>query len=239
MRLFRAQFTIRTLMITVAVVAGLFALPNGLGLMVVGSSLPCLAVFGAQWLVFRGRQRYSAFGFWVSATLINVLYAAACVAPDAYALPALYLGWMVIAAPVIGGFGAAWVRLATRQDATPRRSSPAGWLAVIALSGMPLVTLWTLWPLHLAFLASRPSLERLADQVAAGQVSGFPRWAGLFRIAGSAVEPATGNVGLMIEPNPNGPTGFVRALSQNRAGPFRGDDLYVDLGRGWDYREED
>ena len=44
----------------------------------------------------------------------------------------------------------------------------------------------------------------------------------------SAVHPATGNVGLMIQPNPDGPTGFVRASpanSQNRAGPFQGDDL--------------
>jgi hypothetical protein len=64
----------------------------------------------------------------------------------------------------------------------------------------------------------------------------------MFRLAGSAVEPATGNVGLMIEPNPDGPTGLVRASPgnfQNRAGPFRGDILYVDLGWGWDYREED
>jgi hypothetical protein len=149
---------------------------------------------------------------------------------------------MFIAGPMIGGLGAAWVALASRQHASPRRSSPVAWLAVIALSGMPLVTLWTMWPLHLAFRASRPSLERLADQVAAGQISGFPRWAGVFRIAGSIVEPATGNVGLMIEPNPDGPTGFVRASPanpQNRAGTFRGDDLYVDLGWGWDYREED
>jgi hypothetical protein len=46
----------------------------------------------------------------------------------------------------------------------------------------------------------------------------------------------------MIEPNPDGPTGFVRANLANpeiRAGPFRGDDLCVDLGWGWDYREED
>ena len=242
MRLCRPQFTIRSLMIAVVVVAGLLALPNALGLMVIALSFPLLALVGAQWLVFRGQRRFAAFGFWVAASLTNVLYAALSVAPDVYLLPALFLGWMVIAGPAIGGLGAAWVRLATREDATPWRSSPAAWMAVISLSVMPLVTLWTVWPLHLAFLASRPSLERLADQVAAGQTTGIPRWAGLFRIAGSAVDPATGNVGLMIEPNPNGPTGFVRvspANSQNRAGPFRGDDLYVDLGWGWDYREED
>jgi hypothetical protein len=244
MRLFRLRFTIQSLKIAVVVmvVAGLIAIPNGSGLTVIGLSLPFLAVVGAQWLVFRGQRRFAAFGFWVAATLTNLLYAASCVAPDAYLLPALFLGWMVIAGPAIGALGAAWVTLATRQDATSRRSSPAAWLAVIALSMMPLMTLWTLWPLHLAFLASRPSLERLADQVAAGQVSGFPRWAGLYRFAGSAVDPTTRNVGLMIDPNPSGPTGFVRmspGASRNREGPFRWDDLGVDLGWGWEYREED
>jgi hypothetical protein len=209
---------------------------------VIGLSLPFLAVVGAQWLVFRGQWRLAAVSFWVAATLTNLLYAASCVAPDAYVLPALFLGWIFIAGPAIGGFGAAWVSLAIKQKAMPRRSSQAAWLTVIALSVMPLMTLWTLWPLHLAFLVSRPSLERLADQVATGQVSGFPRWAGLYRIAGSAVDPSTRNVGLMIDPNPNGPTGFVRmgpGASWNREGPFRWDDLGVNLGWGWEYREED
>jgi hypothetical protein len=239
MRLFRLQFTIRSLMIAVVVVAGLL---RGLGLTVIGLSLPFLAVVGAQWLVFRGQRRFAAFGFWLAATLTNVLYAASCVAPDAYLLPALFLGWMIIAGPTIGSLGAAWVTLATRQCATPRRSSPAAWSAVIVLSIMPLGTLWTLWPLHLAFVASRPSLEHLADQAAAGQASGFPRWAGLFRVAASAVDSATGNVGLMIDPNPSGPTGFVRVrpgTSRNRTGPFGWDDLDVDLRWGWEYREED
>jgi hypothetical protein len=238
----RFRFTIRSFMIGVVVGAGLLALPNGLGLMVIALSFPCLAPIGAQWLVFRGKRHLAAFGFWSLAILTNVLYAAAGVAPDAYLLPALFIVWMVIAAPVIGSIGAAWAMLATRQGAVPRRSPPLAWLAVIALSVMPLVTLWTLWPLHLAFRTARPNLEHLADQVAAGQAPGFPRWAGLFRIAGSAVDTATGNVGLLIDPNPNGPTGFVRVspgTSRNRAGPFGWDDLDVDLGWGWEYREED
>jgi hypothetical protein len=244
MRPFRLRFTIQSLKIAVVVVvvAGLVAIPNGSGLTVIGLSLPFLAVVGAQWLVFRRAAGFAAFGFWVAATLINVLYAASCVVPDAYLLPALFLGWIIIAGPAIGGLGAAWVTLANNQHATPRRSSPAAWLMVIALSVMPLMTLWTLWPLHLAFLASRPALERVADQVAAGQVIGFPRWAGLFRFAVSAVDPTTGNVGLMINPNPGGPTGFVRVsagASRDRKRPFGWDDLDVDLGWGWEYREED
>jgi hypothetical protein len=259
MRRFHPRFTIGSMMLAVVVVAGLLALYRWMGPMVIALPFPCLAGVGAQWVCFRGQpsltglgaqplviraqQRFAAFAFWVPAILINVLYDALCVVPEAYALPAMFLGWVVFAGPTIGALGSAWVTLPTCQDATPRRSSAVpAWFAVLALSGMPLVTLWTLWPLHLAFRASRPSLERLADQVATGQVSEFPQWAGLFRIAGSAIEPKTGNVSLMIEPNPDGPTGFVRASAanpQNRAGLFRGGDLCVDLGWGWDYWEED
>jgi hypothetical protein len=91
MRLFRPRFTIRSLMIAVVVVAGLLALRNWLGLLVIALPLPCLAGVGGQWLVFRGRQQFAAFGFWVPATVINILFAASCVAPEAYALPALFL----------------------------------------------------------------------------------------------------------------------------------------------------
>ena len=46
----------------------------------------------------------------------------------------------------------------------------------------------------------------------------------------------------MIDPSPSGPTGLVRVRPgdpPNRCGPFRWDDLDVDLGWGWEYREED
>jgi hypothetical protein len=105
-----------------------------------------------------------------------------------------------------------------------------------------MATVRSLWPLHLAFLAARPALEHLADRVYAGQATGFPRWAGPFRVARTAVDPVTGNVGLMIDPNPGGPTGLVRICPgspPDPRGPFGWDDLRVDLGWGWEYREED
>jgi len=229
-------------MIAVVVVVGLLALPTDRSVIVIALSLPCFALIGAQCLVFRGHRHLAAFGFCVLATLTNVLYAAFCVAPDSYLLIPLFLGWLVDVVPTIGGLGAAWAILATRDGAVPRRSPQKAWLSVIALSVLPLVTLCTLWPLHLAFLTARPTLERLADQVAAGQAASFPQRAGLFRVAGSAVDPISGNVGLMIDPNPSGPTGFVRVrrgTPRNRRGPFGWDDLDVDLGWGWEYREED
>jgi len=101
----------------------------------------------------------------------------------------------------------------------------------------------------LDILAAPPGLpHRQADPgtsgrpIAAGQAVGFPQQAGLFRVAGSTVDPISGNVGLMIDPNPNGPTGFVRVrpgTPRNRRGPFGWDDLDVALGWGWEYREEE
>jgi hypothetical protein len=230
------------MMIAVAVVAGLLGLPGEWGFFVIVLSLACLAWIGPQWLVIRGRRRVAAFGFWILASLTNLLYGAACVAPDRYLLIPLFLGWLIVLAPTIGGLGVAWARLATREGAVPLRSPPATWLTVIALSVMPLVTLWTLWPLRLAFLAARPALERLADRVTAGQTAGFPEWVGPFRLARSAVDPVSGNVGLMIDPISIGRPRLVRVrpgMPQARTGPFGWDDLCVELGWGWEYREED
>ncbi len=83
----------------------------------------------------------------------------------------------------------------------------------------------------------------LADRVAAGQPLTFPRRAGLFPLAGSALDAATGNIGLMIDPNPSGPTGFVREGNRTNDArlfsPIGGDDLAVDPGGGWWYCEAD
>jgi hypothetical protein len=201
----------------------------------------CFVAIGVQWLVFRGQKQHAAIRFWALAALINVLYAASCVAPDIYLVVLLFLGWAIMV-PMLAGLGVAWARSATREATVPRRSSPSAWVSLIAVCLLPLVTLLTFWPLRLSFLVFRPSLDRLADQVAAGQAVGFPRWVGPFRVADSAVDPVSSNVGLMIEPNPNGPSGFVRvrpAAPPNRVGPFPWDDLLVDLGRGWEYREAD
>jgi hypothetical protein len=236
------QFTIRSLMVTVAIVGGLLALCGRFGAIILPLGLLSFAVVGTQWVVFREKRRLAAFVFWTLAVLINLLYIASCVAPDIYLLGLLFFAWLVFLAPVIGGAGAAWARLATRVGGLPQRSVLTAWVSVIGLTLMPLVTLWTFWPLHLAFFTFRPALDRLADRVAAGASPTFPRWVGPFRVAQAAIDPDSGNVGLMIDANPSGPTGLVRVrpgVPTHPSGPFRGDDLTVDLGRGWEYREED
>lgn len=236
------RFTIRGLMIAVAVTGGLLALLVGRGLIVVPLCFACLSWVTARWFLFGVHRRLAAFCFWVPTILANVVFAASCVSPDVFFLGFLFLGWLLVM-PAVAGFGITWAILATREGEAPRRSPPAAWLSVIALTAMPVATVWTLWPLRLAFLTARPALERLADQAAAGRAVGSPQWAGPFRLAGSAVDPATGNVGLMIDPNPGGPVGFVRlgpgANPDHRHRPIRGDDLEVQLGGGWWYHEED
>lgn len=243
MRAPRVRFTIRGLMIAVLVTAGLLSLPARGGPILIPILITCLSLGTARWFLLRADRRLAAFCFWGPAIMANVVFAALCVSPEVYFLGLLFVGWLLIVMPTIAGFGITWAILASRKGEASRRSPPAAWLSVIALVALPVVTAWTLWPLRLGFLTTRPALERLADRVATGQVVRFPQWVGPFRVAGSGVDPTTGNVGLMIDPSPGGPTGFVRVgpgtPSNQRHRPIRGDDLEVQLGGGWWYHEED
>jgi len=130
--------------------------------------------------------------------------------------------------------------MATRESALARRSSLAAWLLVIVVTVMPLTMLWTFWPLRLFFLAVKPTMEALADRTAAGTPLGSPQWIGPFRLVGSRVVPATGNVSLMIDSNPNGPSGFVRVNPRAlRRRPAEELNLDLPLGGRWWYQEED
>jgi hypothetical protein len=229
-------------MISVAILAVLFALPAVLAVILIALYIPVAAVIGARWLVLKRMRGVAARVFWGLAVSINVAYAAACVAPDLYFLAPFYFG-SVIVVPTIAAFGVAWANLATREDATPRRFESTVKVPVAFFSALPILTLSTYWPLHLAFLASRPALEQLADRVAAGRVTGLPRRAGVFWVAGFRIDNATGNVGLITDPNPTGPNGFVRvrpgASAEDPLRTIVGSNLNVDLGGGWSYRDAD
>jgi hypothetical protein len=147
--------------------------------------------------------------------------------------------------PMILGFGTAWAAAATRRE-TVRRSSPfVVWPLVVVLATLPLTMLFTQWPFRVAFLVSRPALDRLADRVATGMAPGGPVRAGLFIAVNSAVDPTTGNVGLITDPNSSVRTGFVRVSppagtsSGGASGPFHNLNSDLPMGGGWRYQTED
>ncbi len=146
--------------------------------------------------------------------------------------------------PTVAGFGATWALLATRKAGISLTARRLAWVWVIALAVMPGVTSGTSWPFQLRFQAARSDLERMADQVVAGQAVSFPRNAGPFRIAASRVDRKTGGVALLTDTNPSGPSGFVRH-NVPQTGPYgcfdpiRGDWYHLGLGGGWCYHEED
>ncbi len=227
-------------MIIVAATAGLLVTSSLWLLLPALLALPFVTPFGSRWLVSRGYRRTAAIGFWGLGVLFNALLAAACTYPDYMLVPGLFLACLFIVVPTLAGLGVAWAMLATRDGAIPRRSSAKTGLPVFAITVLPLVTVTTLWPLRLAFLAARPSLELFADQVTAGQTVNFPQRAGVYWFVGSRIDSSSGNVGLIMDPNPGGPKGFVRMGPQRvGAGPFSASGMGVDLGWGWEYRQED
>jgi hypothetical protein len=239
----RAQFTIRSLMIAVVIVAGLLALPSGLREVAGVVSLPCLALFMAWRLLKGGHRRLAAICFWSLALPVNVLFAALCASPGILSV-GLFFVWSFAVMPTLAGFGATWAVLEARRGRGPTLSRRLAWMCVIALAVMPGVTASTVWPFRLQFLAARFTLERVADQIEAGQTVSFPLSAGPFQLVGSRVDPQTGGVALLTDLNPNGPSGFVRHKS-SLTGPYdcfrpiRGDWWHVVLGGGWCYHEED
>ncbi len=241
----RVRFTLRSMMAAVAAIAGLLALPTWLQQFVAVVSLPCLAIFSACRLVAKRRRRLAAVCFWTLAILANVLFAVISVYPGMISV-LLLLAWCVIFLPTLAGFGVAWAVAATPEAAAQQSPRRGAWAWVVALSVMPGITAWTAWPFHLAFLSARASLEQLADQVEAGQAISFPQSLGPFEIVASRIDARTGGIALLTDPNPSGPSGFVRhkgllidAYRFNCYAPIRGDWWHVGLGDGWCYHEED
>jgi hypothetical protein len=232
-------------MIVVAAAAGFLAASRSPSRLVVAFGLAYVALIGVLWWMFHGFRRVAAVCYGRVAALSNIATAGLCIYRLSMVGGFLMLLVCLLAFPIVFGAGAAWATAVTRRAARPHRSPFLAWPLVLVLAILPLTMLLTHWPLRLAFLASAPALDSLADRVAAGQGITSPEWAGLFRVVGSAVEPSNGNVGLIILPEPSGRSGFVRVgasrgLPVGRSGgPFY--DLNVDmrLADRWRYVCED
>jgi hypothetical protein len=206
-------------------------------------ALPCLILLVGPCLWFWRCRRTAVIGFGGVSVLSNCLYVLASIYPDYMFMPLLKVAWMLVLLPLVGALGMAWTKLATHGNAVTRASPTMSWALVIVLAILPAVTISTVWPLHLAFLAFRPSLERLADEAEAGHMIVSPRWIGPFRLSESAVDSDSKIVGLFIDPNPGGRTGFVRDHTEppevGRFSLLLGTDTRVRLGWGWSYRQDD
>jgi hypothetical protein len=178
-----SRFTVSGLMVLIAIAACLLALPTLVSVGVLLAS-PLVAPFLARRMIAQRQRKLAAYCFGAFAAAINVFYVTSCFTPIYFAIVGLCAGWAILAiAPTIV-LGSAWASLATAADAVPRRSLAFAWIVVLLLAVMPLVTLWTLWPIRLLFLAARPEMEQLASQTVAGQRLDEPRSVGLFQLAG-------------------------------------------------------
>jgi hypothetical protein len=232
-------------MFLVATVAGLLAASRSTGGLFFAFGLAYLALIGVLWWMFLGFRRVSALCFGLMAALSNMATAGLGIYRVNMGGVFLMLLVWLLASPLVFGAGIAWATAATRREARSQRSPFWAWPLVIASGILPLTMVFTLWPLRLAFLAFTPALDGLADRVAAGQGVTSPEWAGLFRVVGTAVEPSNGNVGLIIDPDQSGRSGFVRVgacpglPASGSGGPFYNLNLDMRLSDRWRYVCED
>jgi hypothetical protein len=238
----RRQFSVRSLMTLVLVVAGSLTLyrtvdRSSLAFGVLG--LFPTFVFGTM---VRNRRRFAIWVFGIASLASNGLIALICaylVSIGGYILIILVSLSLL---PAALGCGVAWARLATATDATKRRPPWVAWGLVVVFCGAPLTMIANLWPLRVAFLLSRPSLNAMADRVAAGHPVVGPEQAGLYEIVRSVFDPETGEVALFIDDDPAGRSGFLRLPSHTRttsSRPFTNLNFNEHLDERWRYQNED
>jgi hypothetical protein len=236
------RFRIGTFMVAVAVVAVLLVgLRFGQALIALFLG-GCILTSHGLWLAARRYKRLPAAAFTVAGLLLN-LFCLAVSMTGSYTL-VVVLGVLpcLIGTAVAFSFGAAWCAASAPGVTISGHSRALRWTVVAIISIAPLTMILTRWPFRLAFLVSRPALERLADQVVSGVPVTSPRRAGAFVIVGSAVDPTTGNVGLITGPRSSGRSGFERygaRGSRGAAGAFYNFWSETELDANWRFAEED
>jgi hypothetical protein len=230
------RFTIQRLMIAVGLIAGLLGLYRSRGPGAPILAVTLLATSGTVWLAVRTGPRVAPWLFATSTILGDALCLDLSISYDDYVM--MFIGFYGTATASIAlGSGAAWITAGNLGRWCPR---PLAWAVVLGLGLLPPSILVDPWPLRLAFAASKSSMDLLADRVASGRGVTSPEWAGMYRIVASEIDPRNGNVALLTDPNPNGPSGFVRSWDPaDRSGPILGTAGFVQLGWLWEYRSED
>jgi hypothetical protein len=189
----------------------------------------------------QGRRRLAAGSWITTVVLANISVGLVCIYAPGILGRVLTLMMIIFATPFALVLGAAWARMATAPDAVARRSPFFAWACVLILTAL-LPTMLTHWPFRLAFLASRPALDRLADQVEVGQVIRKPQLVGAFWIIDSRIDIGNGNVALITDDDPVGASGLVRLGSNNPTGslgPIFNHSIDEALDARWRFQQED
>ena len=201
--------------------------------------VPCACFF---FFFARRAEKRSARAFAATAIFLNLTSMLISIYLGTWASAGLVILSILSVSPVLG-FGAAWTASRWRTTRSGRLLALGASCLVLALAFGPVSMLVTRWPLYVAFFFSRPSLDQLANRVAAGTATPWPQRAGLIRVVGSTTNPVTQNVGLITDDNSSGRAAFVRVgASANLSisdGPLFNLSVKEHLGGAWWYQEED
>ena len=224
------QFTIKRLMIVIAVIGVVLALLQHFPLSTF-AAIYSLCLFGLGWSVGRLRPKLASWEFIASAIWLNVsLFVAFAYLPIFHKSALLFSSFAFI--PIVPGFGLAWI---TARDGWAARARAALVVAVAVLVIASMLV--THWPLKLAFYLSSPALNRLADRVESGEAMTKPEWAGLYLIY--SVRPFTANGDLILRANATRGimAGFIRRTGAAKGA--RREALYYGTawGERWNYHD--
>jgi hypothetical protein len=147
----RWRFTIGSLMLATAVIAGVLALPSVARVLAGLLCIASLYLIAARRIVEGGTSNrpLAAGTFWAVALSVNLIAVVCCLPPNYLILGVVFLGLLLVGIPSIVGFGIAWVQLMDGKGAVPPLSVEVGGLLVFTMALLPLVTLGTIWPLRL------------------------------------------------------------------------------------------
>ncbi len=237
----RPRLTIRSIMIAVAVCAGLLGVARAWGGGLAVLLFMSCVLLAVTWRLLAGRPRIAGWCFllvWAATAMIGLI-------SNVYlgkSVMVIYTGILVLLLiPLSWGAGCAWAKAVTCGRAARTWWRLAVWPLVLVAGIAPLSIPLSDWPFRLAFRVSKPALDRLADRVGAGQIAILPARAGVFRVIERALDPGTGNVALFVCVEPGLRMGFVRlgAGSPSSRGPLHVfvHEMHMD-GRWW-YQEGD
>ena len=138
--------------------------------------------------------------------LVCIAFLADFFAMSVFALDLLALGTPT-ALLLVSVAGVAWVYRGAERRRWYHLALLVVWLLLCA--GM----VRTNWPMRLSFAASTPALDRLAEQVAAGETPSLPTRAGAYLIRALETRPAGGGVAVCLwtAPPEGQHVGFVRS----------------------------